>query len=507
MDQYRGRFQENQFVRYQRSSGEWVDATVVHVDDQSGCCSLVYPVKSKEGSRPHRRGAKILIQELAKQQWQPPQPSRLDAEVGKVTPCLLLAQAQQPEKGWSRKAREELETLRRADAKLARRLEDFLGRISGEVRDAAAASEKKCETLHGLDAQLARRLEDFLVRVSGQVQAAVASSEKKCQTLHGLDAQLARRLEEFLVRVSSQVQAAVASSEKKDQVLAPQTSPGLDAQLVCRLEEILGRISDEVQEAVAASEKKCQGWSRDVLCELEAMRSAHEDLANRLDSVSQDVIVSEAAAPLEADWEDETPDETLQRPSCRTPDDEEDPKVNLKPDGVFKESEADDQPLEHHLNSLHKVLGKARDDLQVARGHLEVARDECRRTEDRVSEEAEHLRKHDMVEVQSKLKTLLSNLFDLERDLELQEEKREREDCTKGEIQDDFANIANVHKPNDTGGFEMDPDSGPILRVHRSGPVTRSMERAMRLIGCGRAAGRETSPLLGSADADESVGF
>ncbi|CAE7587745.1 unnamed protein product, partial [Symbiodinium sp. CCMP2456] len=65
------------------------------------------------------------------------------------------------------------------------------------------------------------------------------------------------------------VQAAVASSEKQWQVPAPQTSPGLDAQLVRRLEEILGGISDEVQEAVASSEKKCQGWSREVLCELE----------------------------------------------------------------------------------------------------------------------------------------------------------------------------------------------------------------------------------------------
>ncbi|CAE7354233.1 unnamed protein product [Symbiodinium sp. CCMP2592] len=203
-----------------------------------------------------------------------------------------------------------------------------------------------------------------------------------------------------------------------------------------------------------------------------------------------------------ADGEDETPDETLQRPSCRTPDGEEDPK----------ETEADDQPLEQHLNSLHKTLGQARDDLQVARDHLEVARDECRRTEDRVSEEAKHLREQDVVEVQSKLKTLLSNLFDLERDLELQEEKREREDCVKGEIQDDFDNIANVHKPNDTDNYqpehEMDQDHPFVsVRLPRSGPVTRTIERAMRLIGCGRAAARETKPLLGSADADESVGF
>ncbi|CAE7369182.1 unnamed protein product, partial [Symbiodinium microadriaticum] len=250
------------------------------------------------------------------------------------------------------------------------------------------------------------------------------------------------------------------------------------------------------------------GWSREVLYELEAMRSAHEGLANRLDSVSQDVIVSEAAAPLEADGEDETPDETLQRPRCLTPDDHEDMrKVDRKPDGGFTESEADDQPLEQHLNSLHKALGKARDDLQVARDHLEVARDECRRTEDRVSEKAEHLRKNDVVEVQTKLKTLLSNLFDLERDLELQEEKREREDCMKGEIQDDFANIANVHKPNDSDDYQPEREMDINARLPRSGPVTRTIERAMRVIGCGRAAVRETSPLLGSADADESLGY
>ncbi|CAE7262003.1 unnamed protein product, partial [Symbiodinium necroappetens] len=128
-------------------------------------------------------------------------------------------------------------------------------------------------------------------------------------------------------------------------------------------------------------------------------------------------------------------------------------------------------------------------------------------TEDRVSEKAEHLRKNDVVEVQTKLKTLLSNLFDLERDLELQEEKREREDCMKGEIQDDFANIANVHKPNDSDDYQPEREMDINARLPRSGPVTRTIERAMRVIGCGRAAVRETSPLLGSADADESLGY